>query len=138
MAIGKLIKAFILKIALCIGRKGVLFDDDWKDKPYQFYYMPDFPEGKKEPSSHEMDYNLYFNPEKLIYQVAFNGKSWSEWHESGKDTHSTFADPLFIDPEKFDFKVNPNSPALKHGIKSIDIRLVGPRMICGLLSDHMD
>lgn len=115
----------------------MLLDDDWKDKPYQFYYMPDFPEGKKETSSYDMDYNLYFNPEKLIYQVEFNGKSWSERHESGKDIHSIFADPLFIDPEKFDFRLKPNSPALKLGIKSIDISHVGPRMICGPLYDRM-
>jgi hypothetical protein len=37
------------------------------------------------------------------------------------------ADPLFVAPEKDDFRLKPNSPALKLGFQPIDVRNVGPR-----------
>lgn len=39
--------------------------------------------------------------------------------------NGAYADPLFVDWEAGDFRLRPDSPALKMGIKSIDISKVG-------------
>lgn len=44
-----------------------------------------------------------------------------EWRALGFDLHSVFADPLFIDPENNDYRVKPDSPALKLGFKNFDM-----------------
>lgn len=36
------------------------------------------------------------------------------------DRNSIIADPLFINPEGGDFRLQPNSPALKMGFKPLD------------------
>jgi hypothetical protein len=50
-----------------------------------------------------------------------------KWRARGHDTHSVIADPLFVAPEKFDFRLRKDSPALAHGFKPIDISNVGVR-----------
>lgn len=67
------------------------------------------------------DYNLYFDTRQ-------NGMAaFEQAQETGNDAHSIFADPLFVDPEKNDFGLNKNSPALKIGFKPIDMNGVGIR-----------
>jgi hypothetical protein len=43
------------------------------------------------------------------------------------DTHSQAVDPLFVDPENGDFRLRPDSPALRMGIVPIDLLKVGLR-----------
>ncbi len=43
------------------------------------------------------------------------------WRRLGFDAHSVFADPLFVDPERNDFRVRPDSPALKLGFKNFEM-----------------
>ena len=78
-----------------------------------------------------MDRNLYFNPSKSLSEIDFNGKSWAEWQKAGKDIHSQYADPMFVDAEHFNFALKPGSPALKIGFNAIDMSSVGPRGITG-------
>jgi len=40
------------------------------------------------------------------------------WQAVGFDTHSVFADPLFVDPESNDYRVRSESPALKLGFQN--------------------
>ena len=40
------------------------------------------------------------------------------WQAMGFDTHSVFADPLFVDPESNDYRVRSESPALKLGFQN--------------------
>jgi hypothetical protein len=88
-----------------------------------------------------MDYNLWFNPGKKLEEVDFNGKTWEKWNAMGKDIHSLYADPLFIDAEHFDFRLKENSPAFQLGFKNIDTSTVGPRGKTGtesLFNDHFN
>jgi hypothetical protein len=48
-----------------------------------------------------------------------------EWRRLGFDRHSVFADPLFVDPARNDFRVKPGSPALKVGFKNFEMGLWG-------------
>jgi len=48
-----------------------------------------------------------------------------EWRKLGFDRNSVFADPLFIDPAKNDYRVQPESPALKLGFKNFEMGLWG-------------
>ena len=43
----------------------------------------------------------------------------------GVDRHSLAVDPLFVDPEKGDFRLKPDSPALKLGFVPLDMSKVG-------------
>jgi hypothetical protein len=51
--------------------------------------------------------------------------SLPEWQALGYDLHSLFADPLFIDPDKGDYRVRPESPALKLGFVNFDMDTFG-------------
>jgi len=58
------------------------------------------------------DRNIYFKMGKRTTSAAEN-LSWEEWQKAGMDTHSLIADPLFINPEKGDFRLKPDSPVFK-------------------------
>jgi hypothetical protein len=45
--------------------------------------------------------------------------------ELGYEEHGVFADPEFVDLERFDVRLKPDSPARKIGIQSIDIEKIG-------------
>jgi len=47
--------------------------------------------------------------------------SLPEWQVLGYDLHSVFADPLFVDPARGDYRVRPESPALKLGFVNFDM-----------------
>jgi len=47
--------------------------------------------------------------------------SLREWKRLGFDRNSVFADPQFVDPSKNDFRVKPESPALKVGFKNFEM-----------------
>lgn len=64
--------------------------------------------------------NLFWNPKGTTGLPE-------AWKGAGLDRDSVIADPLFVDPEKGDFTLRPESPALKMGFQPIDVRTVGPR-----------
>ena len=102
------------------------------------------PSGKKESffnlADHEhlwkvlsqSDYNLFFgagtNP------MVIEGIPLSDWHkmyrrqEDVYDIHSIVADPLFVDAAKGDYRLKPESPALKLGFRHIDVNEIGIRI----------
>ncbi len=53
--------------------------------------------------------------------------SWSRWLQKGQDAHSLVAAPLFLAPEKDDYRLRPDSPAFKLGFKPIDVSKIGLR-----------
>ena len=52
--------------------------------------------------------------------VSFVGADWSEWRRQGHDAKGLVADPLFVDPAKGDWRLKPDSPALKLGFRAFD------------------
>jgi parallel beta helix pectate lyase-like protein/glycosyl hydrolase family 141 len=71
-----------------------------------------------------MDKNCYFNA--TGEKVEFLGKSLANWQkETGHDKNSTLFDPLFVNPEQYDFHLKPVSPALLIGFKPFDYSKAG-------------
>ncbi|MCX7015597.1 MAG: hypothetical protein NTW86_24100, partial [Candidatus Sumerlaeota bacterium] len=58
---------------------------------------------------------------------------FEEWRKLGQNGHSVIADPLFVDPENYNFELKPDSPAYKIGFQAIDMSTVGPREQAGPL-----
>jgi len=76
-----------------------------------------------------MNGNVYFDAraDASPDRTKFAGVTPDQWRARGHDTHSVVADPMFVAPEKFDFRLKPESPALKLGFRPIDLSNVGPR-----------
>ena len=78
-----------------------------------------------------IDHNLYFDTRSAAApeNLKFSGATLEKWQARGHDQHSLISDPLFVAPEKFDFRLRKNSPALKRGFKPIDLSTVGVRPV---------
>jgi hypothetical protein len=59
--------------------------------------------------------------------VARNGAadSWIAWQALGQDAGSVLGDPLFVDAANHDYRLAPDSPALKLGFRPIDLARAG-------------
>lgn len=70
-----------------------------------------------------MDNNVFWDTSDP--EIAFAGMSFDEWKAKGFDKNSVIADPQFVDAAHCDFRLKPDSPALKLGFKPIDISKIG-------------
>ena len=73
------------------------------------------------------DYNLFWRTDGKELLLYFD--TFEEWRAKGMDRHSAVADPKFVDAARYDFRLKPDSPALKLGFKPIDTSrngLIGP------------
>ena len=77
----------------------------------------------------KMNKNLYWDARGKDIRPA--GKAWKDWQATGMDTDSVVADPMFVNPSNFDFRLKPGSPASKIGFQAIDMSTVGPRIVTG-------
>jgi len=98
---------------------------------YQVIFPP-----LKGPIMQEIDYNLFFNDVGQFQATVWSRGSKTavrqtldQWREKGFDKHSVYADPMFVDAGKGDYRVKPDSPALSLGFKNFDVSSAG------LLSD---
>jgi hypothetical protein len=71
------------------------------------------------------DRNLYWNASGK--PVLFGTMSFAEWQATGQDKGSRVADPMFMAPEKGDFRLRQGSPAAQVGFEPWDVSTVGPR-----------
>jgi len=78
----------------------------------------------------EWDFNCIYLEGDLEPCVRFTTQpetpeilTWQQWRQSGHDTHSVIADPLFEDTRSF--RLRPDSPALKLGFKQIPVEEIG-------------
>jgi hypothetical protein len=76
----------------------------------------------------DMDHNIYFDTRAGGTYPPLDGKlKFEAWRGQGHDLHSLFADPLFVAPQKGDFRLKRNSPAVSFGFHPLDARQAGPR-----------
>jgi hypothetical protein len=81
-----------------------------------------FTGGWKDPQV-KLDHNVYFDASGA--PVKFEDLDLAAWQASGKDQGSLVADPKFVDAAQFDFRLKPDSPALKLGFQPIDYTQAG-------------
>ncbi len=96
----------------------------YSDPKAALYKQRDLPHDKT-----ESDYNLVWH-HGMPLAVGLKGvppeKQWDAWKKLGFEAHSIVADPLFVDPKNDDFRLKPDSPAHKLGIKQIPVDRIGP------------
>ncbi|MCK4324724.1 MAG: right-handed parallel beta-helix repeat-containing protein [Armatimonadetes bacterium] len=71
----------------------------------------------------ELRNNLYWDASGQA--LTFHGMTFEQWQEEGHDAGSRVADPLFVNPGNFDFRLRPNSPALEMGFVPFDYSQAG-------------
>jgi hypothetical protein len=121
-------KSVFLENNIVYWREGELFKGNWKDVPYTFYFHPKDASGTRmTTNTFDANWNLYFNPERKVEEIKFAGETWEVWRKRGKDLNSVYADPLFVDPERGDFTLQPGSPAWRLGFQPVDVSKAGPR-----------
>jgi len=98
-------RSFFFERNIVYFNNGRLLSSNWKDDNYV------------------IDFNCYWD-ESSGY-VDFLGLDLDEWRQRGHDKHSIIADPLFENPQAFDFRLKPDSPALELGFRPIDISGAG-------------
>jgi len=84
-------------------------------------------------AKNEWQGNCIYAEPGLALQVSlgFWGESgkqltWDDWRALGTDKGTILADPRFVDPAKLDFRLKPDSPALKLGFQPIPLEKIGP------------
>ncbi|MGQ9698742.1 MAG: right-handed parallel beta-helix repeat-containing protein, partial [Armatimonadota bacterium] len=99
--------SFTLEGNIVIWKEGSLLGSNWQGNRYK------------------LDRNVYWKVGGGTFDFA--GHSLDEWRKLGQDVNSIIADPLFVNAAKRDFRLKPESPALKLGFRPIDTSQVGPR-----------
>ena len=81
----------------------------------------------------EFDHNCVYAPPELALKFSLAVPpdtarllDWDQWREHGKDKHSLLADPRFVDPANHNYRLQPDSPALKLGFEPIPFDKIGP------------
>ncbi len=77
----------------------------------------------------DSDYNVIWHdglPLDVDLPNVPHDKQWQQWRKKGMDTHSIIADPGFMDAAHDDYRLRPDSPALRLGFVPIPIHKIGP------------
>jgi hypothetical protein len=76
-------------------------------------------------TNYQMDWNVYFDARYDAKEMTFGNISMEKWHEHGNDRNSILANPVFVAPKEKDFRLQPNSPALKIRFCPISLTQIG-------------
>jgi parallel beta-helix repeat protein len=98
-------QSFVFENNICYWKDAPLLGSTWKNNHFVF------------------DKNVYWQVGGKPFDFA--GLSLDDWRAKGQDKDSLIADPLFMNPDKDDFRLKPGSPAFKLGFKPIDLATVG-------------
>jgi len=69
------------------------------------------------------DKNIYWDTRTK--DIRFGDVSFADWRKAGKDVHSIIADPVFVNPSAFDFRLKKNSVIRKTGFVPFDYSVAG-------------
>lgn len=109
-------------------KDGVLMRGFKEDQEYEFHFSPRGERGTRKMSSTiEADWNIYYRPGAPADSVKIGDRGFADWQDAGRDTHSRYTDPMFVDVDTYDFRLKPQSPAFDMGFTQIDMSTVGPR-----------
>ncbi len=97
--------SFTFERNIVCWREGPLLHGNWDDDQYR------------------LDSNLYWH--EGGGEIRFAKWSWDEWRARGMDVNSIIADPLFVNPDRDDFRLKPGSPASRIGFQPIDLSRTG-------------
>lgn len=100
-------RSFTFERNIVYWKEGKLLAGDWKTLNVAF------------------DRNVYWR--EGGGEIRFGNDTWEQWRDKGMDRHSVLADPLFVRPEKNNFRLRKDSPATKLGFVPLDLSSVGPR-----------
>ena len=106
--------------------EGVLMKTEKPDETYRFWAGANR-KFVDVSSTVESDWNVFYNPREKPEQVRVGSRSLVDWQKRGKDTNSRYSDPMFVDAEKRDFRLRPESPALALGFEPFDVSTAGAR-----------
>jgi len=74
----------------------------------------------------ELDRNVYHQSKGASLRIAdLPGGTLNDWRKLGFDRNSLVADPLFVDAAKGDYRLKPESPALKLGFQPLPFEKMG-------------
>ncbi|MHB0998116.1 MAG: beta-N-acetylglucosaminidase domain-containing protein [Armatimonadota bacterium] len=93
-------KSFEFRNNIIYWKKGALLGGDWSGNNYQ------------------MDNNIFWNASGK--QIDFLGKSLDQWRQNGQDEQSIIVDPVFVNPDRGDFRLKSDSPAPNVGFTPIE------------------
>ncbi len=72
---------------------------------------------------YKLDNNLYWRTGGRPFDFA--GRTWDDWRKEGNDRNSVIADPLFVAPDRNDFRLKPGSAASTVGFLPFDMLQAG-------------
>ena len=98
-------RSFTFERNIVYQDKGPLLGGNWSNKNYR------------------MERNVYW---RAANEPLFAGRTLEKWQQDlGQDAQSVVADPQFVSVANRDFRLHPDSPALKLGFQPIDTSTVG-------------
>lgn len=77
-----------------------------------------------EGDNYKFENNVYWRLDNKPVTFPKN-TTLEQWQAKGQDKNSLVADPLFVDAARYDFRLKPDSPALKIGFQPIDVSTAG-------------
>jgi hypothetical protein len=103
---------------------------EWREREFVFQFPGQRPHGESSAGTFYVRIGLREDTGTLwIDDVTIRecepGDGWTAWQARGADPHSLVADPLFVDPAKDDYRLQPESPAFQLGFKPIPVEKIG-------------